>query len=80
MKNPPTVLPPKMLAQYTDRARRMDGCVTLNIGSNIYEFASGTTVITLIGLDGFNGHYMKDPHRADEIRRQLASARPAGQR
>ena len=69
MKNP-TTLPPKMAAQYADRARRGDGCV--RFGDVAWEWAQGTTVVCLISLDPPMGHFGKDSSRADEIRAELA--------
>ena len=63
-------LPPKMAQQFADRAKRMDGCVT--VGTSIYEFAQGSTVICLLSLEPPFGHSGKDARRADEIRAELA--------
>jgi hypothetical protein len=67
----PTTLPPKMAAQFADRARRMDGCV--RVGNVAYEFAQGSTVICLIHLDPPIGHFGKDATRAEQIRRELSA-------
>jgi hypothetical protein len=66
------VLPPKMLQQLGERASRMDGCIKLR-GSDIYEWAQGNNVVTIIGLPPVAGHVSKNKFRADEIRAALLS-------
>lgn len=66
-----TALPPKMAAQYAERAKRMDGCVS--VGSEFYEWAQGNNVICLINIDPPMGHFGKDARRAAEIRAALHS-------
>ena len=53
-----TTLPPKMAAQYAERAKRMDGCIS--VGQGAYEFAQGTTVVVLMDIDPPFGHFGKD--------------------
>ena len=65
-------LPPKMADQLAHRARRMDGCIAL--GGDMYEWAQGNTVVTLVSLNPPIGHIGKDPRRADEIRAALAKS------
>lgn len=66
---------PKMLAQFADRARRLDGCVEVKERDGkviAWEFAQNTYVVCLIRLDPPIGHMGKDARRADEIRAELA--------
>lgn len=69
-----TTIPPKTLAQFAERAKRMDGCVKL-VGSDgkpfAWEFAQNSMVICLIHLDPPMGHMGKDARRADAIRAEL---------
>jgi hypothetical protein len=78
MKTGIQTLPPKMAAQFAARARLMDGCVTIGTGggSPIYEWAQGSSVVTLIHTDPPMGHVGKDPRRADAIRAELDGAQP----
>jgi hypothetical protein len=73
----PTTLPPKMLEQYAERARKMDGCVRIGTTGEMYEFAQGSNVICLVSVNPPIGHYGKDARRADDIRRELRSGAPA---
>jgi hypothetical protein len=78
MMTSPTSLPPKMAAQYAERAKRMDGCVRVGATGHIFEFAQGSTVICMVDIDNPMGHFGKDGRRADEIRAELAaSVQPA---
>lgn len=64
----------KTLAQFAERAKRMDGCVAVieRDGRTIaWEFAQNSMVICLIRLDPPIGHMGKDARRADEIRAEL---------
>jgi hypothetical protein len=75
MKSGVQSLPPKMAAQFAERAQRMDGCVTIGTDvSPIYEWAQGSSVVTLIHTNPPMGHVGKDPRRADQIRAELARA------
>jgi hypothetical protein len=67
-------LPPKTAAMLAERARRMDGCVRVGTSGHIYEFAQGNSVVCLISLDPPVGHVGRDPHRAEQIRKELAHA------
>lgn len=66
MPNPVQSLPPKMLAQYAERARRGD--YDHKIGQNIYEWYSGRTRISIIGCDAHAvGHVTRvSPREAEE--------------
>lgn len=68
-------LPPKMALQFAERAKAMDGCVS--IGSGMYEWAQGNTVVCLISVDPPIGHSGKDAHRAEQIRQLLAKPEPS---
>lgn len=64
-------IPPQSLAALVDRASRMDGCVRLD-GSEIYEFAMGNIVATVIGpLNVASGYQSRNQHRAAEIKEKL---------
>lgn len=66
-------LPPKTAAMLADRARRMDGCVRVGRDGDMYEFAQGNSVVCLISLDPPIGHVGRDPHRAEQIRKEIAA-------
>lgn len=65
-------LPPKMLAQFAEKARRNEGCKP--IGS-FRLFAQGNNVISILLGEGWEeGHMRRNPYEAEEIRKYLASA------
>ncbi len=68
----PMTISYKMAEQLAERAKRLDGCVKLGGTSEIYEFANGSTVTTIIGLINPVGHMMRNPARAAEIRAEIA--------
>lgn len=65
-------LPPKMAEQFTQRALNGEG-VRLSDTSDIWEFPQGNTVVVVMtGIR--DGHIVRDPHRAERLRRILAGA------
>lgn len=66
--NNPTQIPPKMLAQFAERAKRMDGCVK---NMETYEFPQGTTVVVIFDLENPCGYFSKNAERAEALRRKL---------
>ena len=66
-------LPPKMAAQFAERARR--GEADAHIGYNIYEFYQGNQVICVIGLDHPTGHIKKvTANEMKRLREQASSS------
>ena len=62
-------LPPKMAAQFTERARRGEG---RHIGLNMYEFIQGNIRITLVSLDPPIGYQEKITQaEADRLRAKI---------
>lgn len=68
-----TTIPPKTLAQFAERAKRLDGCVEVKSDGSVFawEFAQNSMVICLLHLDPPMGHMGKDARRADAIRAEL---------
>lgn len=62
-------LPPKMAAQFAERAKRGEGKY---IGSQCYDFIQGNTRISLVSLDPPIGHIQKlTQAEADKERKQI---------
>jgi hypothetical protein len=49
-------LPPKMAAQYANRAKAGEG---KSLGHGVYVFQNGREEITLVSLDPPSGHYVR---------------------
>ena len=67
-------LPPKVAAQYAERARRGEG---LHHGAECYEFLEfGNQCVELVSLNPPIGHVMKiSQAAADELRARIDAAR-----
>lgn len=69
MTNSIQKLPPKMLAQFTEKARRDEDCRPLG---QFRTFAQGNNVISILLGDGWSeGHMRRDPCEAENIREYL---------
>ena len=65
-----TSLPPKMAAQYAEKAQKDEDCV--KVGKSIWQFNPyGNVVVTIMALNPPMGNHKIDPDRAKEIRQAL---------
>lgn len=68
-------LPPKVAAQFAQKALRGEG---IKVGNGeIYEFAQGNNVICLMSVTNPFGHLYRSPTRAGEIRKIIKDRSPA---